>query len=100
MQGDRQNPKRTLEERSPGNHGQDERNPRQRRNGEQEERGREGAGGDAPPNEQSRFEVIDETGGDMEGEQDNEGNGEREREREREERVREERVAEEERERE
>ncbi len=98
-QGDRQNPKRTLDERSPGSHGQEERNPRQRRNGEQEGRGREGAGVDAPQYEQSRFEVIDETGGDMEGEQENEGNGERDREREREERAREERAAEEERER-
>jgi transposase-like protein len=93
-QGERQ--KRTLDERSPGSHDQVERNPRQRRNGEQEERGR--GGGEAPTDEQSRFMVIDETGGDLEGEQ--EGNGERDREREREEREREERAAEEERERE
>jgi hypothetical protein len=95
-QGERQ--KRTLDERSPGSHGQVERNPRQRRNGEQEERGR--GGGEAPTDEQSRFMVIDETGGDLEGEQDLEGSGERDREREREEREREERAAEEERERE
>jgi hypothetical protein len=60
-QGERQ--KRTLDERSPGSHGQVERNPRQRRNGEQEERGR--GGGEAPTDEQSRFMVIDETGGDL-----------------------------------